>query len=152
VKFNLEMPVGLGTADPQAVMAVARAAEAGGFHALAVTSRIRLMTYLTVAVGSGYLRSEFAALGRSFEDRNALTDEALEVLSSGFDPDGLTFHGRDFVAVDQVCAPGPVQLPHPPIWAGGNSRRSRERAARYGQGWAPCSRPTSSRGRFAPPR
>lgn len=129
----------------------------------AVTTRIRLMTYLTVlpyrnpllllksvatvdhlsggrlsvAVGSGYLRSEFAALGRAFEDRNALTDEALEVLTSGFDPDGLTFQGRDFTAVNQVCIPGPVQLPHPPIWVGGNSRRSRERAARHGDGWAP---------------
>jgi probable F420-dependent oxidoreductase len=194
VKFNLEMPVGPGADDPQSVVAIARAAEAAGFHAIAytdhpapsrkwlqngghqtldpfaalsfcaaVTTRIRLMTYLTVlpyrnpllllksvatvdrlsggrlsvAVGSGYLRSEFAALGRPFEDRNALTDEALEVLTSGFDPDGLTFQGQDFVAVDQVCSPGPVQLPHPPIWVGGNSRRSRERAARYGQGWAP---------------
>ena len=34
----------------------------------------------TIAVGGGYLRSEFAALGVDFEERNALFDEAVEVL------------------------------------------------------------------------
>jgi alkanesulfonate monooxygenase SsuD/methylene tetrahydromethanopterin reductase-like flavin-dependent oxidoreductase (luciferase family) len=37
------------------------------------------------------------------------------------------------VAVD----PGPVQLPHPPIWVGGTSRASRVRVARFGAGWSP---------------
>ena len=72
----------------------------------AVTSRINLMTNLTVVpyrnpllmarsmtsvdvlsggrtiftLGTGYLRSEFAALGVDFEERNALFDEAIEVL------------------------------------------------------------------------
>lgn len=92
---------------------------------------------LTLVVGAGYLRSEFAALGRSFEERNAFTDEALEVLTRAFSPDGVAFAGSDFTAVDQVIEPGPVQLPHPPIWVGGNSRRARERAARWGSGWSP---------------
>jgi len=92
---------------------------------------------LTLVVGAGYLRSEFAALGRSFEDRNELTDEALRVLTTAFLPAGVSVEGSDFVAVDQVIDPGPVQLPHPPIWVGGNSRRARERAATWGSGWSP---------------
>jgi probable F420-dependent oxidoreductase len=129
----------------------------------ATTSTIRLLTYLavlpyrspmmtaksiatvdrlsggrlTVAVGSGYLRSEFLALGRSFEDRNDLVDEALAVLDGVYDPNGFSFEGADFTARDQIIEPGPVQRPRPPIWIGGGSRRSRERAARCGDGWAP---------------
>jgi probable F420-dependent oxidoreductase len=129
----------------------------------AVTTRIRLMTYLvvlpyrnplltmksvatvdrlsggrlTLVVGSGYLRSEFLALGRAFEDRNDLTDEALEVISTAWDTPSISFEGKGFTARGQACSPPPVQLPHPPIWVGGTSRKSRERVARHGDGWAP---------------
>ncbi|HVV10515.1 MAG TPA: hypothetical protein VHD82_14750 [Amycolatopsis sp.] len=33
--------------------------------------------------------------------------------------------------------PAPVQLPHPPVWIGGNGRNARRRAARAAQGWSP---------------
>jgi probable F420-dependent oxidoreductase len=129
----------------------------------AVTERIRLMTYLvvlpyrnplmtlksvatvdrlsggrlTLVVGSGYLRSEFLALGRPFEERNELTDEALDVLSTAWAQAPIAFSGKDFTARGQVCSPPPVQRPHPPIWIGGSSRKSRARVARHGDGWAP---------------
>ena len=129
----------------------------------ASTSRIRLMTHLLVlpyrnpllaakqiatadvlsggrlivAAGAGYLRSEFAALGVDFDERNDLFDEALEVLRSVWRDDEIRFDGKHFTAVGQVVAPGPVQRPHPPIWIGGNSRIARMRAARSGDGWAP---------------
>jgi probable F420-dependent oxidoreductase len=129
----------------------------------AVSERIRLMTHLvvlpyrnplltaksvatvdrlsggrlTLVAGTGYLRSEFIALGQSFDDRNDLFDEALEVLTNAFSPEGFSYQGRDFTAKGQIVDPLPVQLPHPPIWIGGNSARSRERVARFGEGWAP---------------
>lgn len=129
----------------------------------AVTTRLRLMTLLlvlpyrnpllaakqiatadvlsggrtTIAVGAGYLRSEFAALGVDFDERNALVDEALHVLTSLWEGDTFSHDGRHFTAVDQVSLPAPVQRPHPPLWLGGNSRTARERVARHGQGWAP---------------
>ena len=131
--------------------------------AAAVTSRIRLMTYLlvmpyrnplltakmvatvdllskgrlTVGAGGGYLRSEFFALGVDFDDRGALFDEALDVLRELWTGESLTFEGRHFTARGQVSAPGPVQRPHPPIWIGGNGRNARRRVARVGQGWMP---------------
>jgi probable F420-dependent oxidoreductase len=92
---------------------------------------------LTLVAGTGYLRSEFVALGRSFDDRNDLFDEALEVLTNAFSSEGFSYEGRDFTAKGQIVDPPPVQLPHPPIWIGGNSARSRERVARFGEGWAP---------------
>lgn len=129
----------------------------------AATTRVRLLTYLavlpyrnplllaktvatvdrlsagrlTLVVGSGYLRSEFAALGRSFDDRNALVDETLDVLTRVWTVDRFAHQGSDFKAIDVACEPGPIQLPHPPIWIGGNSQMSRARAARHAVGWAP---------------
>jgi probable F420-dependent oxidoreductase len=129
----------------------------------ASTSRIRLMTYLlvlpfrnpllcakqvatadvlsggrvTLVTGTGYLRSEFAALGVDFEERNELFDEALAVLRSVWAGDSFALEGRHFNAIGQASVPAPVQTPHPPIWVGGNSRIARGRVARSGEGWAP---------------
>jgi probable F420-dependent oxidoreductase len=129
----------------------------------AVTKRIRLMTYLavlpyrnplllaksvatvdrlsggrfTMVAGTGYLRSEFSALGRPFEQRNDLFDEAIAVIRNVYQSDEFAFTGQDFVALGVVQDAAPIQLPHPPIWIGGSSRAARRRAARYGDGWAP---------------
>lgn len=129
----------------------------------AVTTDIRLMTYLavlpyrspvllaksvatvdrlsrgrfTLVVGTGYLRSEFSALGRSFDERNELFEEAITVLRGIYAGDEFRFEGVDFVARGVTVDPAPVQLPHPPIWIGGSSRTSRQRVARYGDGWSP---------------
>jgi probable F420-dependent oxidoreductase len=128
-----------------------------------VTTRIRLITYLfilpyrnpllaakqattvdvisggrlTLAVGAGYLESEFAALGVDFSERNALFDEALDVLQMIWRSEDFHYDGRHFHAAGQIQRPMPVQQPHPPLWFGGNSRTARRRAARIGQGWTP---------------
>jgi probable F420-dependent oxidoreductase len=90
---------------------------------------------LTLGTAAGYLEAEFAALGVDFADRNALFDEAVEVLELAWTGRPFTYHGRDFDAVDVCVRPQPVQQPHPPIWIGGNSRRSLRRAADTGAGW-----------------
>lgn len=93
---------------------------------------------LVLAVGTGYLRSEFAALGVEFEERNALFDEAVEaMLGIWTTGGGLTMNGRHFRSLAQSSRPRPFQRPHPPLWIAGNSRMARERAVRYGQGWCP---------------
>ena len=129
----------------------------------AVTTRARLMTYLavlpyrnplllaksvatvdrlsggrfTMVAGTGYLRSEFGALGRSFENRNELFDEAVDVIRGVYREPAFVHEGSDFTARGVAGDPAPVQLPHPPIWIGGSSRASRRRVARFGDGWAP---------------
>jgi alkanesulfonate monooxygenase SsuD/methylene tetrahydromethanopterin reductase-like flavin-dependent oxidoreductase (luciferase family) len=92
---------------------------------------------LTMAVGTGYLRSEFAAVGRSFDDRIDSFDEAIQVLRGVFVGDTFAFEGSDFRALGVVNDPPPVQLPHPPIWVGGSSQASLRRVARFGNGWTP---------------
>lgn len=141
-----------------------------GFCA-AVTSRIRLLAYAVVApyrnplllaksvasvdvlsagrlvlgLGVGYLRSEFAALGTDFDDRNEQFDVAIEVLQRLWADDaGLSMSTKEFTAPQQVSTPPPVQRPHPPLWIGGNSTRSRQRAAEIGHGWAPLMVPAAA--------
>jgi len=137
-----------------------------GFCA-AVTTRIRLLTWLSVvpyrnpflaaksmttvdlvsggratfALGSGYLRSEFAALGVDFAERNDLFEESVRVMKATWTGDEVSFEGRRFEAIGQVGRPRPVQRPHPPLWIGGNSAVARDRVARLGQGWAPMRGP-----------
>jgi probable F420-dependent oxidoreductase len=128
-----------------------------------VTTKLRLMTALTVVpyrnpllmaksmtavdvvsggratyvLGTGYLRSEFLALGVDFEERNALFDEAIEVAKGIWSTDELHYEGRHFTAIGQTMFPNAVQQPHPPLWLGGNAKVVRDRVARWGQGWAP---------------
>jgi probable F420-dependent oxidoreductase len=133
-----------------------------GFCA-AVTTKLRLMTALTVVpyrnpllmtksmtavdvlsggratfvLGTGYLRSEFLALGVPFDERNALFDEAVEVAKALWATDELHYEGSHFTAIGQTMFPRQIQQPHPPLWLGGNAKVVRDRVARWGDGWAP---------------
>ena len=96
---------------------------------------------LTLAVGAGYLRGEFAALGVDVGERNELFDEALQVLRHAWTTDEVAFEGRHFLARGVTSHPQPVSRPHPPIWIGGNSGRARQRVAEAGDGWMPFPAP-----------
>ena len=93
----------------------------------------------TLAVATGYMRGEYKALGVDFEQRNALFDEAIEVIRGVWSEDEFVHEGSTFSAKGQTANPKPT--PHPPIWIGGNSRLSRQRVARYGDGWSPFPAP-----------
>ena len=95
----------------------------------------------TLAVGAGYLKSEFAALGVDHAERNELFDEALEVLRAIWTGDDVHYEGRHFSARGVTAHPRPVADPHPPIWIGGNSARARQRVADHGDGWCPFPAP-----------
>lgn len=94
-----------------------------------------------VGTGTGYQKAEFKALGVDFDERNELFDEALEVLIGIWTSDDFAYEGRNFTALGNTANPKPPQDPHPPIWIGGNSRKARERVAKYGQGWSPFPAP-----------
>jgi probable F420-dependent oxidoreductase len=129
------------------------------------TTRLRLLTYLAVApyrnprllakmaasldlvsdgrfilgMGTGYLKSEFFALGVDFEERNALFDEVLDVLPLHWSGEPFSYEGLHFSARDIVARPKPT---HPiPIWIGGNAKITLRRVAERAQGWMPLSGP-----------
>jgi probable F420-dependent oxidoreductase len=97
-----------------------------------------------LGIGAGYLEPEFAALGVDFEERNDLTDEAILTMRAAWTGTSVTMNGRHFAVSANTMLPTPVQLPHPPIWIGGNSKRAIRRAVELGDGWAPMPNPSKS--------
>jgi probable F420-dependent oxidoreductase len=95
----------------------------------------------TLAVGVGYLKREFTALGVDFDERAALFTEALQVIRAIWTGDDISFEGRHFTAKGITAHPRPVSTPHPPIWIGGNTAAARERVTKYGDGWCPFPAP-----------
>ena len=95
----------------------------------------------TLAVGVGYLKREFAALGVNYDERAELFEEALQVIRAVWTGDDLSFEGRHFTAKGITAHPHPVSRPHPPIWIGGNTTSARQRVALYGDGWCPFPAP-----------
>ncbi|MEK6323154.1 MAG: LLM class F420-dependent oxidoreductase [Acidobacteriota bacterium] len=90
---------------------------------------------LIFGLGAGYLEPEFRALGAPFEDRGAVTDEAIEAIKALWTMEKPAYKGRFFSFEGIDSQPRPVQKPHPPIVVGGMSRNAARRAARYGNGW-----------------
>jgi probable F420-dependent oxidoreductase len=95
----------------------------------------------TLAVGVGYLKREFIALGVDFDERAALFEEALQVIRATWTTDDLSYEGRHFSANGITAHPRPVSKPRPPIWIGGNTAAARERVTKYGDGWCPFPAP-----------
>src|SRR5246500_5850072 len=95
----------------------------------------------TLAVGVGYLKREFAALGVSYDERAELFEEALQVIRTIWTSDDVSFEGKHFSARGITAHPRPISSPHPPIWIGGNTAASRQRVAKYGDGWCPFPAP-----------
>jgi probable F420-dependent oxidoreductase len=91
-----------------------------------------------LSVATGYLRSEYRALGVDFEQRNERFDEALAVLRGVWTEDQVDFEGDGFTAVGVTANPKPTKVP---IWIGGNSALTRRRVAEHGDGWNPFPAP-----------
>jgi probable F420-dependent oxidoreductase len=90
-----------------------------------------------VGVGAGHVAEEFSLMGRDFERRGDLLDEAIDGISAGLVAEWPELGGPQWPASDVGISPRPVQLPRPPIWVGGSSRPALRRAAARGDGWLP---------------
>jgi probable F420-dependent oxidoreductase len=113
-------------------------------HPLIVAKMVATLDMLsegrfTLAVATGYLRGEYRALGIDFEQRNALFDQAVEVMRGVWSDDNFTYEGVGISAAGLAANPKPSSPP--PLWIGGNSRQSRRRVALYGDGWTPFPAP-----------
>jgi alkanesulfonate monooxygenase SsuD/methylene tetrahydromethanopterin reductase-like flavin-dependent oxidoreductase (luciferase family) len=83
---------------------------------------------------------EYLAYGMHADDsrdeRIAQMSEGLELMLALWTSDTpVSFDGRYYHAHGAVCAPKPVQQPHPPIWIGEAYQEILDVAAKYAQGW-----------------
>lgn len=95
---------------------------------------------LTVGLGIGWLRPEYAAAGVPFERRGARMDEYLRCLQALWTQDPVEFDGEFYTVPRSHVGPGPVQRPHPPVLLGGTAAPALRRAGRLAQGWIASSR------------
>lgn len=90
-----------------------------------------------LGIGVGWMREEFDAIGASFDDRGARTDEYVAVMRELWTADQPTFHGK-FVNFDTTyCRPQPAQG-SVPIIVGGDTTFAARRAGRLGDGYFPA--------------
>lgn len=112
-----------------------------GYHnPLALAHRVATLDRLsggrlTLGVGSGYLKSEFYALGADFDNRHTRFEEHLDIMLQALSGQDIYAEGRNFSARGVRIQPPLVQQPHPPLLIYGNSEYGLQRAAASGQGW-----------------
>ena len=90
---------------------------------------------LTLGVGVGWSREEFAALGIPFARRNERADEYLRAMRVLWREDVATFAG-EFVSFSEIRVnPKPARGRQIPVVVGGNSDAALRRVAAIGDGW-----------------
>jgi probable F420-dependent oxidoreductase len=88
---------------------------------------------LDVAIGAGWNRPEYDAIGLRFDPtpvRQARLAEAVTVLKGLFSAAPFSFAGAHYTITDYTAEPVPIQRPHPPLFIGGGGRRTLTLAGR----------------------
>lgn len=91
---------------------------------------------LEVAIGAGWNRPEYDAIGLAFDPtpvRQARLAEAVAVLKGCFADGPFSFVGTHYTITDYDAQPKPIQRPHPPFFVGGGGRATLRLAAREAQ-------------------
>ena len=92
---------------------------------------------LVLGVGVGAIEQEMEAMGTSFKQRGAFTDEAITVMRTLWTEADPRFDGKFSRFSGMKFSPKPVQKPTIPIIIGGVSPAAIRLAARVGDGWQP---------------
>ncbi|GLY53949.1 TIGR03619 family F420-dependent LLM class oxidoreductase [Lentzea sp. NBRC 102530] len=100
----------------------------------------------TLGVGAGYLEPEMTAVGASFGERGAITDEYLDAMDQLWHADVPAFAGEhvSFSGVDAFPKPSNVR-----VVVGGHSPSAFRRAVTRAQGWFGIGTPSDIRGHLA---
>ena len=92
---------------------------------------------LILGVGVGAIEQEMQAMGCSFKERGAFTDEAIAVMRALWAEEDPRFDGKYSQFAGMKFSPKSLQKPSIPVVIGGVSRAAIRRAARLGDGWQP---------------
>ena len=102
---------------------------------------------LRLGIGVGWNAVEYGALGESFGNRGARSEEQVELLRELWSTPVVTRAGRwhrvDSAGINPRPAAGQI-----PVWLGGSSDQTLRRVARIGDGWLPTGDPDGAGGRL----
>lgn len=93
---------------------------------------------LEFGIGAGWKEDEYEAYGYEFPSAATRIEqlrEALMIITKMWTEDSASFRGIHYSIRDAVCAPKPIQGPHPPIWVGGGGKRLLKVAAELADGF-----------------
>jgi alkanesulfonate monooxygenase len=90
---------------------------------------------LLMGMASGWYKREFDAVGVPFEQRGAIMDENLDILTRLWTEEMVKGEWPHHKIPAGVMYPKPAQKPRPPILIGGYVDRVLKRAALAGDGW-----------------
>lgn len=89
---------------------------------------------LNFGVGAGWKDVEYAAYGYPFpspDTRIRQLNDSLEIAKRLWTEEKTNYNGKYYSVKDAICAPKPIQKPHPPIWIGGTGSFTLKVAARH---------------------
>ena len=92
---------------------------------------------LDLTVGAGWFEREFNAYDfpwENHEGRLKRLRESVEIIRALWTQPSVTYEGEFYRLKDAEVLPKPIQQPTPPIWIGGDSKRSMQLAADLGDG------------------
>jgi probable F420-dependent oxidoreductase len=92
---------------------------------------------LILGVGVGAIAAEMQAMGNTFTERGAFSDEAIAVMRTLWSEEDPKFDGKYSRFSGMKFSPKPLQKPGIPLVIGGVSDAAIRRAARLGDGWQP---------------
>lgn len=93
---------------------------------------------MDLSVGAGWFEREFNAFGFPWEAHRGRLErerEAVQIIKALWSEPRVSFEGKYYRLKEAEIAPKPIQKPNPPIWIGGDSKRSMKLAAELGDGW-----------------
>jgi probable F420-dependent oxidoreductase len=90
-----------------------------------------------VAIGAGYNKAEFEALGARFAGRGKHTDEVVSAMRTAWNGEPVHLEHADWRAAGNTLFPSFGRRPQPPLWRGGNSGSAKASAVRVFDGWSP---------------
>ena len=105
------------------------------FGTLAYISKGRIIP----GIGAGGIRETFDAVGLAFEQRGKIVEEMLQILRLTWTQDHVSFHGQFYNFDDITIDPKPPV--DTPLYYGGNTKYSVQRAVKYCDGWMPSRVP-----------
>jgi probable F420-dependent oxidoreductase len=108
------------------------------YHPLQLANALATLDQLSggrviLGAGVGWSEAEFAALDQGFADRGRRLDEAIDIMRAVWNNDPVAFEGTHYSFAELKLLPKPAHAI--PIWIGGGSGLTIERAITRGDGF-----------------